>query len=224
MSFFSLFGNKSTRTDDALQKHLELDNKGDTLPISPIRGRKSVRLGQRELLYGVVRDVMIRAGVLVASYRFKVLSLDAQGRQYLIMMDLLKVDVGDMKRLGEIESMIVQVAKVRHDILVTGVYWRNELQKTNIKTSHKQNSEVKAPAPVPRESRASSTFKELQRSEIDPLKQRITRVISEKSSANSVISSRKNHSTSSPEFEDTRIIDPNEYGSQLSATQYGDLE
>jgi hypothetical protein len=68
----------------------------------------------------------------VASYRFKVLSLDAQGRQYLIMMDLLKVEMGDMKRLGEIESMIVQVAKVRHDLVVTGVYWRNELHKTTV--------------------------------------------------------------------------------------------
>ena len=147
MSFFSFFGYKSPRTVEAFPEQSVPDNTGNSLPASPGGARKSVRLGQRELLYRAVRDVMIRAGVLVASYRFKVLSLDAQGRQYLIMMDLLKVEMKDMKR-----------------------------------------------------------------------------VAGEKVSQSEVVSSRKKHHSSSPEFEDTRITEPNEYGSQLSATQYGDLE
>lgn len=222
MSFFSLFGNKSTRAAETLQKQLGSDQKGDTQPASPAGDRKSVRLGQRELLYGVVRDVMIRAGVLVASYRFKVLSLDAQGRQYLIMMDLLKVDEGDMKRLGEMESMIVQVAKVRHDIQVTGVYWRNELQNTKPNQTQKPGARVLAP--TSRDRRPSPTFEELQRSQIKPLKPRDIRSKDQKVSDNSSISSRKNSGAPSLDFEDTRIIEQREYGSQLSATQYGDLE
>ena len=132
MSFFGLFGNKAPRDPATLPSHSGIDNSGNTQPTLPGGGRKSVRLGQRELLYGAVRDVMIRAGVLVASYRFKVLSLDAQGREYLIMMDLLKVDMGDLKRLGEIEAMIVQAAKVRHDLVVTGVYWRYEVHTPSV--------------------------------------------------------------------------------------------
>ena len=224
MSFFSFFGYKSPRTVEALPEQSLPDNTGNTLPASPGGARKSVRLGQRELLYGAVRDVMIRAGVLVASYRFKVLSLDAQGRQYLIMMDLLEVEMRDMKRLGEIESMIVQVAKVRHDLVVTGVYWRNELQKTTVGAPHTQRSAGHTATPVSREPKTLPPSKSLQHNEIEPLKQPITRAIGEKVSQSEVVSSRKKHLSSSPEFEDTRITEPNEYGSQLSATQYGDLE
>ena len=224
MSFFSLFGYKSPRTAEALPEQSVPDNGSNTQPASSGGARKSVRLGQRELLYGVVRDVMIRAGVLVASYRFKVLSLDAQGRQYLIMMDLLKVEMEDMKRLREIESMIVQVAKVRHDLVVTGVYWRNELQKTTVGVQHTPRPASDAVASVPRQPKAISASKNLRRNEIEPLKHPITRAAGEKLSQNEILSARKKHRASSPEFEDTRIIEPNEYGSQLSATQYGDLE
>ena len=50
--------------------------------------RKQERMERRELLYAVVRDAMVRAGVLSSSYKFKVLSLDTHGRQFLVMVDL----------------------------------------------------------------------------------------------------------------------------------------
>lgn len=67
---------------------------------------------------------MVRAGVLSASYKFKVLSLDARGRQFLVMMDLAREFGGETSRLAEIEAMIAQNAKARYDIVVTAVYWR----------------------------------------------------------------------------------------------------
>lgn len=86
--------------------------------------RKSERLLRRELLYTVVRDTMIRAGVLATGYKFKVLSLDTQGRQYLVMMDIANQFTGQVGRLAEIEAQMAQAAKARHDILLTAVYWR----------------------------------------------------------------------------------------------------
>ena len=86
--------------------------------------RKSERAGRRELLYAVVREAMVRAGVLSASYKFKVLSLDSEGRQFLIMVDLSRGSGGDAANLAEIEALIAQSAKSRHEILVTAVYWR----------------------------------------------------------------------------------------------------
>jgi hypothetical protein len=81
-------------------------------------------MARRELLYGVVRESMMRAGVLSASYKFKVLSLDGRGRQFLVMVDL-SGDCGiETAQLGEIEAMVAQSAKARHDILVSAVYWR----------------------------------------------------------------------------------------------------
>lgn len=79
---------------------------------------------RREFLYTVVRDAMVRAGVLSASYKFKVLSLDQRGSQFLIMMDLAREFGGDTGRLSEIEALIAQTAKSRYEISVTAVYWR----------------------------------------------------------------------------------------------------
>ena len=86
--------------------------------------RKSDRAARRELLYAVVREAMVRAGVLSASYKFKVLSLDAEGRQFLVMIDLARGAGGDAANLSEIEALIAQSAKSRHEMLVTAVYWR----------------------------------------------------------------------------------------------------
>jgi hypothetical protein len=54
--------------------------------------RKGERMARRELLYTVVREAMMRAGVLSASYKFKVLSLDGRGRQFLVMVDLARAN------------------------------------------------------------------------------------------------------------------------------------
>ncbi len=86
--------------------------------------RKTERMARRELLYSVVRESMVRAGVLSQSYKFKVLSLDQRGRQFLVMMDLASEFGGETHRLAEIEAMIAQSAKARYEILVTAVYWR----------------------------------------------------------------------------------------------------
>ena len=86
--------------------------------------RKNERMARRELLYAVVREAMTRAGVLSASYKFKVLSLDPRGRQFLVMVDLARDYSGETSRLAEIEALIAQSAKARYDILVSAVYWR----------------------------------------------------------------------------------------------------
>jgi hypothetical protein len=55
------------------------------------------------MLYSVVREAMIKAGVLSSTYKFKVLSLDSRGRQYLIMMDLARQYAGETSQLAEIQ-------------------------------------------------------------------------------------------------------------------------
>jgi hypothetical protein len=86
--------------------------------------RKGERMARRELLYGVVRQSMMRAGVLSSGYKFKVLSLDPKGHEFLVMIDLARTYVREAGRLADIEAMIAQAAKARHEILVEGVYWR----------------------------------------------------------------------------------------------------
>ncbi len=86
--------------------------------------RKGERMAQRELLYLVVRDAMVRAGVLSSGYKFKVLSLDSRGRQFMVMVDLAADQAGSAAQMAEIEASIAQSAKSRHEIVVTAVYWR----------------------------------------------------------------------------------------------------
>ena len=85
---------------------------------------RNERLERREQLYAVVRDAMVRAGVLSASYKFKVLALDQRGHQFLVMMDLAREYGGQTARLNDIEGLIAQTAKTRHGVAVAAVYWR----------------------------------------------------------------------------------------------------
>ena len=90
----------------------------------PAAHRKQERNARREQLYAVVREAMVRAGVLSSSYKFKVLSLDAQGRQFLVMVDLAQGAIGDTSRTAQIETLVAQSARAKYDIQVTAVYWR----------------------------------------------------------------------------------------------------
>jgi hypothetical protein len=86
--------------------------------------RKNERMAQRERLYAVVRDSMNRAGVLSSSYKFKVLSLDKRGHEFMVMVDLAGREGATAASLAEIEAMIAQAAKGRDEIIVKAVYWR----------------------------------------------------------------------------------------------------
>jgi hypothetical protein len=176
--------------------------------------RRSERLERRELLYSVVRESMTGAGLLSSSYKFKVLSLDSRGRQYLIMMDMAAQNVTDPVRLSGIETHISKIAKSRHDILVTAVYWRvNEHVSANL--SHTQDEHVRT-LPTPRR------FEPLEASEVAAFKQALSSVpVATPLSAPGEImkSSRRNPQPS--RFPDTELDERRH--SPLSGTQYGEL-
>jgi hypothetical protein len=96
-----------------------------TLPlISPRRGRRILR---REQLFSVVRESMIRGGVLSTSYEFKVLTLDANGDSFLVLIELaLPADVMPDAYLLEIERWIQASAHSRHSMSIPSVYWRRK--------------------------------------------------------------------------------------------------
>lgn len=96
-----------------------------TLPlISPRRGRRILR---REQLFSVVRESLIRAGVLSTSYEFKVLALDSSGDGFLVLIDLsLPADVMPDEYLLEIERWVQSSARSRHSMQVQAVYWRRQ--------------------------------------------------------------------------------------------------
>lgn len=86
--------------------------------------RRSERNARRELLFQVVRESMIRVGILPSAFRFKVLALDQRGRVFMVMMDLSSEFGGETAKLAQIEALISQSAKARFDVVVQAVYWR----------------------------------------------------------------------------------------------------
>ena len=236
MSIFSwLMGKKPERRATAGEgsHHSEAIRVKDSRPPDSQSGhRKTERLERRELVYEVVRDAMLRAGVLAASYKFKVLSLDARGVQYVIMMDLSDRLAGDTVRLAEIEALIAQSAKIRHDILVTAVYWRINQPVTSGLSSQPVSPVTPAGNP-PASSRPAqpavatatvgSRYEPLQKDEIAAFKKALASSTPPAPAAGQVVKSRRRNPAPVQDFEDTQMVEPNERTSPLSATQYGDL-
>ncbi len=126
-----------------------------TLPlISPRRGRRILR---REQLFSVVRESMIRGGVLSSSYEFKVLTLDANGDSFLVLIDLaLPAEVMPDEYLLEIERWIQASADSRHGMTVGSVYWRRKpvhdqrgiALKAAVVAQTRRDAPASAPAPL----------------------------------------------------------------------------
>jgi len=200
--------------------------------------RKTQRLERRELLYAVVRESMARVGMLSSSYKYKVLSLDSRGSQYLIMMDLPKAMADHIGQLAEIEEIVTQNARMRHKIDVTAVYWRiNELSKSSTAVLRKPRLEneqgaVAAIAPESNEAHqvplmpgyAKRRFEPIRPDEVNAFKQALAAGTKTKSDVTSRPVATDFAPTEFPhtEFEETRM-DEESGRLPLSRTQYGDL-
>ena len=214
----------------------------DRLPAAAREGgnRKSERMARRELLYSVIRESMARAGVLSASYRFKVLSLDAAGRQFLVMVDLASDDKADWEVQGEIETAIMQRAKSRHELVVSAVYWRrNEQvgvgaqrgmpslrQQSGAQPAASQPAELE-PESVPPQASApaggAGGFDPIQADEVEAFRAALANGIgpAAKAPAAEGTAARAKNYTLLTGFEDTELKE--QPTRTLSATQAGDL-
>ena len=213
--------------------------------------RKGERMARRELLYSVVREAMMRAGVLSASYKFKVLSLDGRGRQFLVMVDLARTYDGETARLAEIEALVAQAAKTRYDILVSAVYWRmNEhvaVGDPNAQLKHRTNPNSQpaaldsrpAPLQAASEKAKTSRYEPIQADEVAAFKQALAAGVSNPAAAAAAAvgvahgaraKSFDGTSKHGPQsytlltgFEDTEMPESDQRVPVLSGTQYGDL-
>ena len=172
----------------------------------------------RELLYTVVRESMNKMGVLSSSYKFKVLSLDSRGRQYLVMMDVQRLQTGEVGRMADIEMLIAQTAKVRHDILVTAVYWRLSEQLAAQNPGVPRSSTP--PAPPPQANKP--VYEPIQADEVDAFKKALAGVPRTAASTRpgELVHSGPMLPAADTGFADTEVDDR---PTPLSSTQYGDL-
>ena len=127
MSFFDWFSRGSSSKDGSDTPSGRTARNGERAPpampqrmgldaIESENARKAKRQARREQMYIAIREAMTRAGVLSASYRFKVLSLDQGGDEFLAMIDLQQIKGDPSLGLNSIENLILQTAKQRFGI------------------------------------------------------------------------------------------------------------
>jgi len=196
--------------------------------------RRTERMERRELLYSIVRECMTQSGVLSSKYKFKVLSLDSKGREYLIMIDLPKENAVESHGLTEIEGLIARNAKNRHGILVTAVYWRvvEQVVTAALETPHAPDHGIAheslpvaperqpvAQAPAPS---ATPRFEPIQAEEVEAFRKALANSpLPEPTSVpGEVVRSGRRNPAPMPHFADTEVDDSH---SPLSGTQYGEL-
>lgn len=187
--------------------------------------RKVQRHARREQLYVAIREAMLRAGVLSARYKFKVLSLDYPGNEFLVMMDLAKVSGGAPEQFGEMEALIVQSAKARFEITVPAVYWRTEEAAAVVSPSGR-NPQAEAHGLANPAKRADVRHEPIQADEVAAFRQAL-RAASPKGPAvvaeDGVKICSGSHSYAQlTGFEDTEMAE-SAASPALSSTQYGDL-
>lgn len=200
------------------------------MPVPPKPGsaanRRGERLERRELLYTVVRESMTSAGVLSSGYKFKVLSLDSHGVQYLIMMDLDSHYAAASTRLAEMENLIAHNAKSRFGILVTSVYWRvNEQVTSGLSRSGAANAAPEPPrvaAAVSANTPVPGLYAPSQADEVAAFKTEATSAEAPhtKTAPRVMVHPGWSGPVPTPDFQNTEI---DERASPLSGTQYGEL-
>jgi hypothetical protein len=120
------------------------------------------------------------------------------------------------------ESHIAKVAKSRHDILVTAVYWRvNEHVTAGLARSASAAPVVAVPVAAVAVAPVAPRYEPLQADEVAAFKQALAAIPSPTAlSAPGEIVRSGRRNPAPPSFQDTELDDRN---SPLSGTQYGDL-
>ena len=117
MSLFRWFS-RGSRQDGGTQAPRHEDES------SARQTQRRERSARREQLHIIVREAMVRVGILSAGYKFKVLSLDSSGQRFVVMVDLAPAYAADASQQRSIEALIAELARTRMEAGVHAVYWR----------------------------------------------------------------------------------------------------
>lgn len=183
---------------------------------------KFQRQERREHLYAVVRDVMLRSEVLASRYKFKVLSLDVRGRQFLVMVDLLSTDDLAHDRFMDIERQIATTAAQQHDLQVKAVYWRvNQIEESLKSGSYALHPSLAATRAFADKPPVRPGFEAISPDEILAFQQAVLAGTQPKPVTPPQPAA--NASVPATGYEDTQLLEPDDAASPLSKTQFGGL-
>jgi len=202
--------------------------------VDPLSDLKHQRHERRENLYDVVRNVMLRSEVLASHYKFKVLSLDARGRQFLVMIDLQGDQVLSNQRWSAVEQLMAMTAAQRYDLQVKAVYWRlvpataAEAARPNAPPANRPlTADAKPASRGASEAPAKQGFEPIDNEEVLAFKKAISDATpgeQPSSKPGQVLTSGPRKPAPPPGYEDTQLLEPDDVASPLSRTQFGGLD
>lgn len=241
MSFFSWLFSKSAPSPSSglpadATKGAAPRSMSTPAAVDPLADLKHQRHERREHLYDVVRSVMLRSEVLASHYKFKVLSLDARGRQFLVMIDLLGEDVLSPERWLPVEQLMAMTAAQRHDLQVKAVYWRpvsTQAEQAPASAAVISSPLVAEPLAAKVASAGIATadarhgFDPIDNDEVMAFKRAIsdaTPADLAAAQAGRMVTSGPRKPAPQPGYEDTQLLEPDDTASPLSRTQFGGLD
>ena len=126
LSLFNLFFKLSSEVDKKSERSSAVQGSGvrPSEPAQKAAARARMR-ANRDLVVKMVRDAMLLSEVLSGSYKFKALSLNREGDKFAILLDIPTPLKGGPNRQLDVESLVKRLAKERHAIVVTAMYWRS---------------------------------------------------------------------------------------------------
>ena len=127
-------------------------------------GLRQQRAGRREQLFALVRENMIRMGVLSSHYKFKVLTLDPAGEQFIVMVDWQPGALGAdpvFERQFEAGLQLLLTER-KQGFKVKAVYWRGHVEAgataaalSPPRTARLTPASVPTPAVAPKDAQAT---------------------------------------------------------------------
>ena len=182
---------------------------------------------RRDQVFVAIREAMTRTGILSTNYKFKVLSEDPQGNDFLVMMSLVTVAGEPLPVLSDMEAAIMDSAKVRYDIVVSAVYWRlTEVAATAkfVPPPAAMRAAAQPPAkPVP-PAKPKSPHETIEADEVIAFQQAL---LAASAQGNTTPAEKEKRPKRRPtnqlrDFQDTEMSDSST-SAVVSKTQYGDL-
>ncbi len=174
---------------------------------------------RRDQVFVAIREAMTRTGILATNYKFKVLSEDPQGNDFMVMMSLVVVAGEPLPPLGEMEAVIMETALERSQIIVSAVYWRTTEVAPAVKFVPPPVAAGRAAA---QPDKPKSPQETIAADEVIAFQQALLAASAQGQAMPQAKLPPRRRSIQPKDFQDTEMVDPSVVP-VLSKTQYGDL-
>lgn len=182
--------------------------------------RAKLRHLRRDQSFLAIREAMTRTGILSSNYKFKVFSEDQQGNEFVVMMSLVTVADEAVPHFSEMETLIMETAKARFDIVVSAVYWRLAQVPAVARPVSSPAVPVRTPIPPPR---SRSPYETIEADEVLAFQQALLEASAQaRQSAPPEKDAYRKQRSHLRDFEDTEMSE-SKSTLVMSKTQYGDL-